>query len=52
MSWWQRMILSSAVAFFGSLVDASPAVKRVAKPIALEVFNSIRLAFAGDPDFK
>jgi len=52
MSWWQRLCVSTAVAFFGSLIEADPKVKATAKPIALEIFNDIKAAFAGDPDFK
>lgn len=52
MNWWQRLCVATAVSFFASLKDASPAVKKVAKPIALEILAYIKLAFAGDPEFQ
>ena len=52
MNWWQRLCISTATAFFASLLQADPKILKTAKPIALEIYNNIKLAFAGDPDFK
>ncbi len=52
MSWWQRFIMNSAVAFFATLASESPKVQAAAKPIAKQIFDSIRIVWPGDPDFK
>jgi hypothetical protein len=52
MSWWQSLCIGTALAFFQSLITAKPEVRAKAKPIALQIVQYIKLAFAGDPDFK
>jgi hypothetical protein len=52
MSWWKKLCIGVAVSFFEGLLEADPQILAVAKPYALQIFKALKIAYAGDPDFK
>lgn len=51
MGFLKSWVLGMAVSFFQALITGNPSAKLEAKKYAKPIYDSIKLAFAGDPDF-